>query len=55
MDILGDHAMLAYECKADGTAKTMAILKMVKPVADRNADDEEDDIDENENVSGRSW
>lgn len=30
MDILGDHAMLAYECEADGTAKKMAELQMVK-------------------------
>ena len=29
MDILGDHAMLAYECNADGSAKKMAKLKMV--------------------------
>ncbi len=31
MDILGDHAMLAYECNPDGSAKKMATLKMVKP------------------------
>jgi carbohydrate-binding DOMON domain-containing protein len=31
MDILGDHAMLAYECEADGTAVKMATLEMVKP------------------------
>jgi len=31
MDILGDHAMLKYECEADGTAKSMAVLKMVRP------------------------
>jgi hypothetical protein len=31
MDILGDHAMLAYECKPDGTPVQMATLKMVKP------------------------
>ena len=30
MDVLGDHAMLAYECEADGTAKKMAELTMVK-------------------------
>ncbi len=30
MDILGDHAMLAYECNPDGSAKKMATLKMVK-------------------------
>ena len=30
MDILGDHAMLAYECEADGTPKKMASLKMVR-------------------------
>jgi carbohydrate-binding DOMON domain-containing protein len=30
MDILGDHGMLAYECKPDGTAVKMATLEMVK-------------------------
>ncbi|MCP4200732.1 MAG: hypothetical protein GY769_02205, partial [bacterium] len=30
MDILGDHSQLEYECEADGTAKTMAVLKMVR-------------------------
>jgi carbohydrate-binding DOMON domain-containing protein len=30
MDILGDHAWLAYECEADGTPKTMATVGMVK-------------------------
>jgi len=30
MDILGDHAWLAYECEADGTAKSMATLGMVR-------------------------
>ena len=30
MDILGDHAMLDYECEADGTPVKMATLKMVK-------------------------
>ena len=30
MDILGDHATLAYECEADGTAKKMAELQMVE-------------------------
>ncbi len=30
MDILGDPAMLAYECAADGTATKMATLEMVK-------------------------
>lgn len=30
MDILGDHAMLAYECEADGSSKKMATLKMVR-------------------------
>ena len=29
MDILGDHAQLAYECAADGSATKMAMLKMV--------------------------
>lgn len=31
MDILGDHSMLAYECEADGTSKSMATLEMVSP------------------------
>jgi hypothetical protein len=30
MDILGDHAQLAYECEADGTPKKMATIGMVK-------------------------
>lgn len=30
MDILGDQAMLAYECNDDGTAKKAAVLKMVR-------------------------
>ena len=30
MDILGDHAQLAYECEADGTAKSMATTGMVR-------------------------
>ena len=30
MDILGDHAQLAYECAADGTSKKMATLTMVR-------------------------
>jgi len=30
MDILGDPAMLAYECNADGSSKTMAVLHMVR-------------------------
>jgi hypothetical protein len=30
MDILGDHAWLAYECEADGTPKTRATVGMVK-------------------------
>jgi carbohydrate-binding DOMON domain-containing protein len=30
MDILGDHAMLAYECNDDGSAKKAAVLKMVR-------------------------
>ena len=30
MDILGDHAQLAYECKPDGTAEKMAVLSMIR-------------------------
>ncbi|MCP4222961.1 MAG: hypothetical protein GY773_06435, partial [Actinomycetia bacterium] len=30
MDILGDHSMLEFECEADGSAKKMAVLKMVR-------------------------
>lgn len=30
VDILGDHAMLAYECNADGTTKKAAVLSMVR-------------------------
>ncbi len=31
MDILGDHAQLAYECNPDGSSKKMATLETVKP------------------------
>jgi hypothetical protein len=31
MDVLGDHAMLAYECGDDGSAKKTATLTMVRP------------------------
>ncbi len=31
MDVLGDHAMLAYECGDDGSAKKTATLSMVRP------------------------
>lgn len=31
MDVLGDHAMLAFECGDDGSAKKMATLTMVRP------------------------
>lgn len=31
MDVLGDHAMLAYECGDDGGAVKKATLTMVRP------------------------